>query len=170
MMRTGPDADGAAPANVGRPAPELDAMTHSGQRVRLSDFRGHHPVVLYFYPADGTAICTQQACSFRDAYDDFTDAGAVVIGVSANSLDEHRQFAQQRKLPFLLVSDSDGSIARAYGVSRLFGVLPGRVTFVIDRNGIVRMKFRSLLRAAGHVSRALAMVRQLARESTGAAQ
>jgi thioredoxin-dependent peroxiredoxin len=146
----------------GDPAPEFTAQAHNGELVRLADYRGKSVVVLYFYPMDGTPTCTKQACGFRDAYEDFAKQGAVVIGVSADSLDRHRAFAAKRALPFLLLSDSDGSLRKGYRVSKTLGVVPSRVTFVIDKQGVVRHVFSALFSGPEHVTEALRMVRQLA--------
>jgi hypothetical protein len=94
-------------------------------------------VVLFFYPKDGSAICTKEACAFRDAYGQFAEAGAVVIGVSGDSAERHSAFAARLNLPFYLVSDADGSIRKAFGVPKTLGLLSGRVTYVIDKEGVV---------------------------------
>jgi len=146
---------------VGDPAPDLSLATHTGEQLSLADYHGKHPVVVFFYPKDGTAVCTKEACSFRDAYEDFTEAGAVVIGISSDSEARHRSFAQKHGLPFLLVSDSDGSARRAFGVAKTMGIFPGRVTYVIDQEGIVRHVFNSQFSADRHVEEALEVVRRL---------
>ncbi len=150
------------PIRVGDPSPEFTARSHTGEEVSLADYRGKSAVVLFFYPKDGTAICTKEACSFRDAYEDFVQAGAVVIGVSSDSAESHRAFAAGHRLPFVLVADEDGSLRKAFGVPTTLGLLPGRVTYVIDKGGVVRHIFRSQFAADRHVSEALAVVRQLA--------
>ena len=139
-------------------APDFTSTTHDGTVVSLSALRGRW-VVLYFYPADNTPGCTAEACSFRDAYEDFTDAGAVVIGVSSNDAASHERFAGKHRLPFSLLSDSDGSLRSAYGVKRSFGLMPGRVTYVIDPQGVVRKVFSSQLLATKHTTEALAAIR-----------
>lgn len=148
----------------GDPAPQLAAETHTGRSISLSELRGEHVVVVYFYPMDGTALCTREACAFRDAYEEFAAAGAVVIGVSADTLQRHQTFAQRQALPFYLVSDRDGTWRNAFGVPKTWGVFPGRVTYVIDREGVVRHVFNAQFTAEGHVKEALAMVRKLAQE------
>jgi peroxiredoxin Q/BCP len=147
--------------DVGDPAPELSMSTHTGKQLSLADYRGEHPVVVFFYPKDGTAVCTKEACSFRDAYQDFTEAGAVVIGISSDSAARHQSFSEKHGLPFLLVSDQDGNARRAFGVPKTMGVFPGRVTYVIDREGIVRHIFSSQFAADRHVQEALDVVRKL---------
>ena len=149
------------PINVGDPAPEITLATHTGEEVPLADYRGKQAVVLFFYPKDGTPVCTKEACSFRDAYEDFVEAGAVVIGVSGDSTSRHEAFAASHRLPFLLVSDADGGARRAFGVPKSMGLFPGRVTYVIDREGIVRHVFNSQFAADRHVSEALEVVRKL---------
>jgi peroxiredoxin Q/BCP len=146
---------------VGDAAPEFDLTDAAGKRVRLSDFRGKRNVVLYFYPKDDTPGCTKEACSFRDSYQAFTDAGAEVIGVSSDNGASHQKFAEKFHLPFTLVSDTGGGVRKRYGVPATLGLLPGRVTFVIDRDGIVRHVFNSQLQATKHVDEALAVIRRL---------
>jgi peroxiredoxin Q/BCP len=118
-------------------------------------------VVLYFYPRDETAGCTAEACAFRDSYEVFTQAGAEVIGVSDDTVESHRSFAAHHRLPFHLLSDPGGEVRRRYGVSGFLGLLPGRVTFVIDRQGIVRHVFDSQFKATRHVAEALETIRRL---------
>jgi thioredoxin-dependent peroxiredoxin len=149
---------------AGDPAPDFAAQAHNGQQVRLADYRDNRVVVLYFCPKDGTPVCTKEACSFRDAFEEFTRAGAVVIGVSGDPTERHRIFAEQQRLPFLLVSDQDGSLRKAYRVSKALGILPGRVTYVIDKAGIVRHVFTALFSAERHVTEALKVVQALVHE------
>jgi len=141
---------------AGQPAPDFELPDSEGKRIRLADFRGKKAVVLYFYPKDDTPGCTAEACSFRDSYEDFQDAGAEVIGVSSDSASSHAKFAKRHKLPFTLLSDAKGEVRKKYGVPSTMGLLPGRVTFVIDKKGIVRHVFNSQLLATRHVSEALA--------------
>lgn len=118
-------------------------------------------MVLYFYPADETYGCTKEACGFRDEYESFVDEGAMVVGVSPDSLESHRRFADHHRLPFSLLSDPDGALRNKYGVGRTLGLIPGRVSFVIDRQGVIRHVFDSQLRARQHVGEALGVVRRL---------
>ena len=148
--------------DVGDQAPDFAVTSHDGHEIRLSDFRDDNVVVLFFYPKDGTPMCTKEACAFRDAYQDFAEAGAVVIGVSADSEDRHRGFAAKNDLPFHLVSDTDGSLRRLFNVPKTMGFLPGRVTYVIDKTRTVRLLFNSQMSTDGHVQEALKMVRELA--------
>ena len=146
---------------VGDKAPDFTLPSQSGDLVRLQDRLGERVVVLYFYPKDNTSGCTVEACAFRDSYETFTDAGAEVIGVSSDSADKHAAFAGQHNLPFTLVADKGGRVRKSYGVPSVLGVIPGRVTYVIDRTGTVRHVFSSMTNIGQHVSDALEVVRQL---------
>jgi peroxiredoxin Q/BCP len=151
---------GSAAAGIqpGDEAPDFTLPDADGKPVRLSQRRGK-AVVLYFYPKDDTPGCTLEACAFRDQYEDFTDAGADVMGVSSDSSSSHRSFAQRHRLPFTLLADRDGAVRKRYGVPATFGLLPGRVTFVIDAEGVVRHVFNSQLAATRHVTEALEALR-----------
>ena len=139
-----------------RSAPDFSATTHDGKRIRLSDYLGKRGLVLFFYPKDGTPICTKEACAFRDSYEQFAAAGADVIGVSADSDERHRAFARQYKLSFPLISDADGSLRKAFAVPKTMGLFPGRVTYVIDREGIIQHIFSAQFASDEHVRQALA--------------
>jgi len=147
---------------AGDRAPDFALPDRSGKTVRLSDFRGK-PVVLYFYPKDDTPGCTKESCTFRDQYQDFQDAGTEVIGVSSDSSESHEKFATKYRLPFVLLSDRGGAVRKLYGVPATLGVLPGRVTYVIDREGTVRHVFNSQFQAAQHVDEALRALRAIGR-------
>ena len=139
---------------VGQPAPDFTLNTTDGTPFRLAKQRGRH-VVLYFYPKDDTPGCTTQACSFRDQYEDFQDLGAEVVGISSDSEASHQKFTQKHRLPFALLADPDGAVRKRYEVPRaLLGLLPGRVTFVIDKNGVIQYIFNSLSGATDHVRNA----------------
>lgn len=146
---------------IGDRAPEFSVTTQNGDEIRSSDFIGKKSLVVYFYPKDNTSGCTAQACAFRDAYEQFTEAGAEVIGVSGDSPDSHRGFAASQNLPFHLVSDKDGSLRKKFGVPRTFGILPGRVTYVIDREGIVRNVFNSQVNVQQHITESLQVIQEL---------
>ena len=146
---------------VGDKAPDFTLTSSTGQKVSLSEFAGKKSVVLFFYPKDGTPGCTAEACSFRDSYDVFAEAGAEVVGVSSDSVESHVEFAGKHKLPMTLLSDAGGAIRKLYGVKSTLGLLDGRMTFVIDKQGIVRHVFRSQLRATKHVSEALDVIKTL---------
>jgi thioredoxin-dependent peroxiredoxin len=142
-------------------APDFTLPSQSGEQVRLYDRLGERVVVLYFYPKDNTPGCTAEACAFRDSYEVFTEAGAEVIGISSDSADKHSAFADKHNLPFTLLSDEGGKVRKLFGVPRAFGLIPGRVTYVIDRDGTIKLTFNSMNNISKHVDDALAMVRQL---------
>jgi peroxiredoxin Q/BCP len=146
---------------VGDKAPDFTLPSAAGEPVSLHDRIGENAVVLYFYPKDDTTGCTAEACAFRDSYEAFTDLGADVIGVSSDSVERHEAFAGRHKLPFTLLSDAGGKVRRLYGVPTTLVVLPGRVTYVIDRTGTVRHTFNSMMNFGAHVTEALEAVRRL---------
>jgi peroxiredoxin Q/BCP len=146
---------------VGDQAPDFTLPTQSGETFQLRDHMGERVIVLYFYPKDNTSGCTAEACAFRDSYEVFTEAGADVIGVSSDSVDKHAGFAGKHNLPFTLLSDQGGKVRKTYGVPGVLGVIPGRVTYVIDRAGVVRQVFSSMTNIDGHVNDALSMVKEL---------
>ena len=128
---------------VGDKAPDFTLPSQAGEPVRLQDRLGERVVVLYFYPKDNTTGCTAEACAFRDSYESFADAGAEVIGVSSDSADRHAGFASKHRLPFTLLADQGGRVRKAYGVPATFGLIPGRVTYVIDRTSSTALGSRS---------------------------
>ena len=142
-------------AEVGAKAPDFTLSTQAGTQVNLSDFIGKTAVVLYFYPKDDTSGCTTEACAFRDSYEVFKDAGAEVIGISSDSAESHKQFASKYRLPFILLSDANGTVRKRYGVPSTFGLLPGRVTYIIDKEGIVRHIFSAQFTPEKHIAEAL---------------
>jgi peroxiredoxin Q/BCP len=141
---------------VGDVAPDFTLPSHSGEEVSLRDFVGKKKaVVLFFYPKDDTSGCTKEACVFRDGYEQFGNLGVEVIGVSSDSVRSHQRFVEKHGLPFVLLSDEGGEVRKHYGVPNTFGLFPGRVTYVIDKEGVVRHVFSSQLQAARHVEEAL---------------
>jgi thioredoxin-dependent peroxiredoxin len=141
---------------TGTLAPDFELVNEHGNLVRLSQYRGERSVVIYFYPKDDTSGCTIEACGFRDDFEKFQAVRAEVIGISDDSPESHLKFVAKYKLPFTLLSDKGGRVRKLYGVKKTLGVIPGRVTFVIDRAGVVRHVFNSLSKAAQHVPEALA--------------
>ena len=153
----------------GERAPAFSAPTGEGSTLSLDDFRGKKPLILYFYPRDNTPGCTKEACSFRDHAGEIEAAGGAIVGVSMDSQDAHRKFVADFQLNFPLLSDRDATICKAYGVARLGGWFPPkRVTFVIDREGIVRRVIQSEFGIAKHVDEALETLRGLAPAPPGA--
>ncbi len=140
-------------------APDFTLPSQDGSMVSLSQFAGIKSVVLFFYPKDESYGCTKEACSFRDNYEVFKEAGAEVIGISADDEASHKSFASNHKLPFILLSDRDRKVAGLYKVGRTLGVLPGRVTYVIDRNGIIKKIFSSQFSFEKHIEEALSILK-----------
>ncbi len=147
---------------VGEPAPRFRLPGAGGSSVALEDFLGKTNLVVYFYPKDFTSGCTKEACSLRDSYEVFKKHGALVIGISSDNEESHDSFAKTHQLPFILLSEKGGSVRKAYGVKSTLGIVPGRVTFVIDKNGIVRHIFSSQTRPEAHTEEALRVIRSLA--------
>lgn len=144
---------------IGDKLPSFKAAKQDGTAFESASIQ-HKPVVIYFYPKDFTPGCTTQACSFRDAYQDFQDLGAEVIGVSGDSATSHQNFQQKYKLPFILLSDTDRKLRRLFGVpNALFGLLPGRVTYVFDAKGYCIYIFDSIS-AKNHITKALDAIKK----------
>ena len=146
---------------AGQQAPPFTLQDSTGKGWSLDALRTSGPVVLFFYPRDESPICTREVCSFRDAHQDFVDAGATVVGVSSDSQESHAAFAKRRALPYVLLSDPGGKVRKAFGIPRTLGLVDGRATFVIDRGGVVRLAHSAALEAEGHMEQALTVVRRL---------
>ncbi|MBI5179090.1 MAG: peroxiredoxin [Nitrospinae bacterium] len=146
---------------VGDKAPDFELPSQDGTILRLSDFRGNKAVVLFFYPKDHTPICTREACAFRDGYREFTNEGAAVIGISLDSVESHKAFAEKNALPYPILSDVEREVRKQYGIKVHLGFMPERITFVIDKAGIIRHVYSSHLTPSKHASGALQAVRQL---------
>ena len=146
---------------VGDTIPEVSLQSQTGDTVNLKSFQGNKCVVLYFYPKDDTPGCTKESCSFRDSYTAFQEAGAEVIGISADDVASHKAFAAKHNLPFTLLSDTGNATRKAFGVPSTLGLLPGRVTYVIDKSGVVRHIFNSQLNFQGHIDESLKVVKEL---------
>jgi peroxiredoxin Q/BCP len=151
--------------NEGDIAPEFTASSNGGGQVSLAGLKGKN-VVLYFYPRDDTPGCRIEACSFRDSHEQFVNAGARVVGISSDSELSHRRFIERCSIPFTLLSDELELARRAFGVPKTLGVVPGRVTYVLDKNRVVRHITASQLRIHKHVDEALAVVRKLTAASS----
>lgn len=148
-----------ASLQVGDRTPDFTLSSATGENVSLSDFLGKKAVVIYFYPKDDTPGCTAESCAFRDNYDVFTEAGAEVIGISGDSVASHQQFASKYQLPFILLSDSQNQVRKLFDVPATLFVLPGRVTYVIDKEGIVRHIFNSMLDFKAHVDESIKTIK-----------
>ncbi|WP_101846448.1 thioredoxin-dependent thiol peroxidase [Halobacillus sp. Marseille-P3879] len=149
---------------VGQQAPDFELTAHTGEKVKLSDYKGHN-VVLYFYPKDMTPGCTTEACDFRDHHESFADLDAVVLGVSPDPVESHQKFIDKHDLPFLLLADEDHKVAEDYGVWKLkknfgkeyYGI--ERSTFIIDKDGNLAEDYRKV-KVDGHVESALQFIRE----------
>jgi thioredoxin-dependent peroxiredoxin len=144
-------------------APDFTLPSQSGEMVSLKDFLGIKPVVLFFYPKDDTPGCTREACAFRDNYEEFGKLDAEVIGISSDSVNSHKGFASKHDLLFTLLSDEGGKVRKTYGVRNSFGLVPGRITYVIDEEGVVRHVFSSQLGVEKHVEEALKALQSVSR-------
>ncbi len=144
---------------VGDIIPHFTAIDTNGNVFDSKNYLGKS-LVIYFYPKDETRVCTEQACSFRDNYEDFKSLGAEVIGISSDSDKSHKKFASKHQLPFILLSDSDKKLRKLFGVPNdLFGLLPGRVTYVVNKNGIIEMVFNSMSGKI-HIEKALEILKK----------
>lgn len=143
------------PLKVGDRAPDFTLTDHDQKPVSLSDILARGPFVLFFYPKDHTHGCTRQSCSFRDHYSEFQERGAQIFGISADDAASHTAFRTAQRLPFPLLSDPGGKVAKLFGVKKVLGLLPGRHTFLIDKDGIVRLSFSSSLTFEEHADKAL---------------
>lgn len=133
-----------------------------GQAVYLSEFKGKSPVVLFFYPKAATPGCTKEACGFRDAYADFTKAGVKVFGISADPPEVNKEFAAANNIPFQLLTDKDNILRKVFGIPNDFlGLLPGRQTYVIDKDSKIVLSFNSALDVEAHVKNALSAVKTI---------
>lgn len=146
---------------VGDTVPAFSAKSTEGKLFESQSIIGKKPVVIYFYPKDDTPGCTAQACSFRDQYEDFKTLGAEVIGISGDSFASHQKFAAKYQLPFILLSDEEKKLRQLFGVpTALFGLLPGRVTYVLDQKGVIRLIFDQLS-PKSHITKALEMIKKM---------
>jgi peroxiredoxin Q/BCP len=146
---------------VGDKAPDFTLNDQQGRTVSLADFRGRKNVVVYFYPKDDTPGCTKESCTFRDQYSAFTDIGAEVLGISSDSETSHKKFAEKYHLPFPLLADTTGAVRKSFQVPKSLGLLPGRVTYVIDKQGVIRHAFNSQLNPTKHVEEAIEVLKTL---------
>ena len=146
---------------VGDVVPQFTSQTTDGSFFESTEYIGKKPLVIYFYPKDNTRVCTVQACGFRDQYEDFKAFDAEVIGISSDSISSHQKFANQYQLPFILLSDSKKLLRKLFGVPNdLLGILPGRVTYIIDKHGIIQLIFDSMSGPI-HIEKALECIKKM---------
>ncbi len=147
---------------VGQRVPSFELLDQNGQAFKLDDALGQGALVLFFYPKDETPVCTAEACSFRDANDDFVKAGATVFGISSDDVASHKRFADRHRLNYRLLADVGGKVRERLSVPRSFlGLKDGRVTYVVDKGGVVRLVHEAALSAQAHVDEAIQMIRSL---------
>ena len=144
---------------VGDKLPNFKAKDTNGNLFDSQDYIGKQALVIYFYPKDETKVCTAQACSFRDNYEEFKDLGAEIIGISADSVQSHVKFKSKFNLPFILLSDNDKKLRKLFGVENDFLIIPGRQTFVVDKNGFIIMIFNSMSGTI-HIEKALKVLKK----------
>jgi len=150
----------SATVAVGQPAPTFSLSATGGRTISLEDYKGKQAVVLYFYPKDDTPGCTKEACAFRDLESTFAEAGAAILGVSADPVDSHEAFARKFSLGFPLLADLDAAVADAYGTKGVDDKGSAKVlrsTFVIDREGVLR-KIYSNVKVDQHADEVLAFL------------
>lgn len=155
---------GTSPVKVGDRAPSFSIPNQDGSLINLDDLLGKKPIILFFYPKDDTPGCIAESCAFRDSYTVFQGMGAEVIGISADTSASHRQFATRYQLPFTLLSDVGDQVRDLYGVPSTLLIIPGRVTYVIDLQGIVRHVFDSQLDFNAHVRESLSVLKRIKRK------
>lgn len=146
----------------GSKIPHFILPDQNGNNFDINQALGKKNIVIYFYPKDDTPGCTKEACSFRDQFEDFKDAGAEVIGISGDSVESHKRFAEKHNLPYTLLSDSNNRVRKLFGVpSDFLGLLPGRVTYIVDKSGVVQHVFNSQFNAEKHVKEAVHVLEKL---------
>jgi peroxiredoxin Q/BCP len=143
---------------TGDKVPAFTLQDQDGKTFDITSVLGKQPLVIYFYPKDETSVCTKEACSFRDAYEQFKEYGAKVIGISSDNVASHKSFATHHQLPFTLLSDPDNSVRKLFGVPKTF-VIPGRVTYIVNKNGVIIHTFNSMRDGEKHVTEALAALK-----------
>ncbi len=147
---------------IGDHCPIFSLPDSIGKDIQVNDYLGQKILVLFFYPKDDTPGCTKEACAFRDAYADFVDLGCEVFGISSDAAATHQNFQQKHQLPYPLLSDSQKKVRQQFGVpGNLFGLIPGRVTYVIGLDGKVAGIFNSQTNPVGHITEALKVVKSL---------
>lgn len=147
---------------IGDNCPVLKLKNQFGEEFEISNVLGNKILVIYFYPKDDTPGCTKEACSFRDRFEEFKDLGCEVIGISSDSQEKHKEFSEKHKLPFILLADTKQEVRKSFGVpGSLFGLIPGRVTYIVGKDKKIKGIFNSLLNPIGHIEHALGLVKGL---------
>jgi peroxiredoxin Q/BCP len=147
---------------IGSSIPSFTMPDQNGNMFNINSVLGKKNLVIYFYPKDDSPGCTAQACSFRDQFEVFREADAVIIGISGQSVESHKEFAEKHRLSFTLLSDEGDKLRKQFGVpTNLLGLLPGRVTYIADKTGRVIHIFDSQTKATKHVEEALRILKEL---------
>lgn len=147
---------------VGSKVPLFELYDQNGELFKLEKVLGKKNLVIYFYPKDDSPGCTKEACSFRDQFEVFADADAMIIGISAQSVESHLEFAKKYRLNYTLLSDTDNEVRKLFGVpASFFGLIPGRVTYVINKEGVIAYQFNSQIQAEKHVDEALRILQEM---------
>jgi len=144
----------AAKDQTGSPVPAFTLKDHNGNDFNVRDYVGKQKLVIYFYPKDESAVCTKEACAFRDSYADFTDTGAIVIGINSGTVESHKAFREHHRLPFTLLSDPGNKVLKQFGVKNAL-FFTGRETFVIDLSGKIAFNFRGFLNGDAHAQKVM---------------
>jgi len=142
-------------------APDFILPSNKRTDIILSSFKGSKNVILFFYPKDGSPGCTQQVCSFQDSYEVFKELGAEVVGISSDDVYSHEKFAVENLLEYILLSDKDNTVRKQYGAMGALGLITGRVTYVIDKEGIIRHIFSSQTQPKKHIDEALKILKEI---------
>ena len=147
---------------VGSKIPLFELSDQHGNQFNIENILGQNNLVIYFYPKDDSPGCTKEACSFRDQFEVFADANAMIIGISAQSVKSHLDFAEKHRLNYTLLSDEDNKVRKLFGVpSSFFGLIPGRVTYIVNKKGEVVYLFNSQIQASKHVDKALRIIKEM---------
>jgi peroxiredoxin Q/BCP len=138
--------------SVGDRVPDFSLKDQFGNNFHSADYLGKTTMVIYFYPKDDTPGCTKEACKFRDSFTEFSDRNVMVVGISADNVDSHKKFAEKYNLPFTLLADTQNKVRKLFGVkSNILGLLPGRVTYIIDKEGNVKFIYSNMFNAEKHI-------------------
>ncbi|MDE0770590.1 MAG: peroxiredoxin [Salibacteraceae bacterium] len=142
--------------------PDFELLNENGELTRLEQLLENGPAVLFFYPKDNTSGCTKEACEFRDSYAQFNQLNAKVVGISNDSQKSHKKFKDRHQLNFPLLTDKNGSLRKKAGIqASFFGLIPGRVTFIIGKNGIIEGITNSQLEVTAHIKNAIKTLKRI---------
>lgn len=144
---------------IGDKVPAFILKDQNGNDFDINNHIGKNKLVIYFYPKDESGVCTKEACSFRDSFQDYKDVGAIVVGINSGSVESHKSFQQHHNLPFTLLSDTNNKILKEFGVKNAL-FLTGRETFVVDLSGKIAFKFRAFLKGSEHSEKVLEFLKK----------